>query len=110
MTGVIERVTLTHLQIPLKEPFRISSGEVAIKDAILVTLATGDGEGVGESSPMAAGFGYSTDTPLEWIYRYARQARLVDGADEVHRMVLDRMLADEGDGFWRWEVADAADG
>ena len=21
--------------------------------------------------------GYSTDTPLEWIYRYARQARLV---------------------------------
>jgi acyl-CoA dehydrogenase len=48
--------------------------------------------------------GYSTDTPLEWIYRYARQARLVDGADEVHRMVLDRMLAEEGDGFWRWEV------
>ncbi|MEO1459013.1 MAG: acyl-CoA dehydrogenase family protein, partial [Pseudomonadota bacterium] len=27
--------------------------------------------------------GYSTDTVLEWIYRYARQARLVDGADEV---------------------------
>ncbi|MEJ7639861.1 MAG: enolase C-terminal domain-like protein [Singulisphaera sp.] len=63
MTGVIERVTLTHLQIPLKEPFRISAGEVAIKDAILVSLATSDGEGVGESSPMAAGFGYSTDTP-----------------------------------------------
>ena len=63
MTGVIERVRLTHLQIPLKEPFRISSGEVAIKDAILVTLVTSDGEGVGESSPMAAGFGYSTDTP-----------------------------------------------
>lgn len=36
--------------------------------------------------------GYSTDTPLEWIYRYARQARLVDGADEVHKMVLDRYL------------------
>ena len=46
--------------------------------------------------------GYSTDTPLEWIYRYARQARLVDGADEVHRMVLDRMLAEERGGFWRW--------
>ena len=28
--------------------------------------------------------GYSKDTPLEWIYRYARQARLVDGASEVH--------------------------
>lgn len=48
--------------------------------------------------------GYSTDTPLEWIYRYARQARLVDGADEVHRMVLDRALQAEGRGFWRWPV------
>ena len=36
-TSPIERVVLTHLQIPLKEPFRISGGEVAIKDAILVT-------------------------------------------------------------------------
>ena len=49
--------------------------------------------------------GYSKDTPLEWIYRYARQARLVDGADEVHRMVLERSLAKEGRGFWRWEAA-----
>ncbi|MDP4025258.1 acyl-CoA dehydrogenase family protein [Methylobacterium sp. NEAU 140] len=49
--------------------------------------------------------GYSTDTPLEWIYRYARQARLVDGADEVHKMVLNRNLEAEGDAFWRWEVA-----
>ena len=48
--------------------------------------------------------GYSTDTVLEWIYRYARQARLVDGADEVHKMVLHRFLADEGDGFWQWPV------
>jgi acyl-CoA dehydrogenase len=48
--------------------------------------------------------GYSTDTPLEWIYRYARQARLVDGADEVHRMVLDRALAKQGRAFWRWDA------
>jgi len=47
--------------------------------------------------------GYSTDTPLEWIYRYARQARLVDGADEVHKMVLHRHLEQEGDSFWGWE-------
>ena len=46
--------------------------------------------------------GYSKDTVLEWIYRYARQARLVDGADEVHRMVLNRFLAQEGTDFWRW--------
>ena len=54
---------LTHLQIPLKEPFRISGGEVAVKDAILVTVETSSGMGLGESSPMAAGFGYSSDTP-----------------------------------------------
>ena len=48
--------------------------------------------------------GYSTDTPLEWIYRYARQARLVDGADEVHKMVLNRTLEAEGDAFWSWPV------
>jgi len=46
--------------------------------------------------------GYSRDTVLEWIYRYAPQARLVDGADEVHRMVLSQALAREGESFWRW--------
>jgi acyl-CoA dehydrogenase len=49
--------------------------------------------------------GYSKDTVLEWIYRYARQARLVDGADEVHRMVLNRFLTEEGSGFWTWPVS-----
>jgi acyl-CoA dehydrogenase len=49
--------------------------------------------------------GYSKDTVLEWIYRYARQARLVDGADEVHKMVLSRFLGEEGRGFWRWSIA-----
>ena len=48
--------------------------------------------------------GYSTDTILEWIYRYARQARLVDGADEVHKMVLYRHLDEAARGFWQWDV------
>lgn len=48
--------------------------------------------------------GYSRDTPLEWIYRYARQARLVDGASEVHKMVLAGLLRDEGPDFWRWSA------
>src|SRR5262249_19539645 len=62
-TSPIERVVLTHLQIPLKEPFRISGGEVAIKDAILVSVEPSSAIGHGESSPMAASFGYSADTP-----------------------------------------------
>ena len=49
--------------------------------------------------------GYSKDTVLEWIYRYARQARLVDGADEVHQMVLNRFVQKEDSGFWHWPVA-----
>jgi acyl-CoA dehydrogenase len=46
--------------------------------------------------------GYSKDTILEWIYRYARSARLVDGADEVHKMVLARFLREQGRDFWGW--------
>jgi len=46
--------------------------------------------------------GYSKDTVLEWIYRYARQARLVDGADEVHKMVLARHYAELKSDFWQW--------
>jgi O-succinylbenzoate synthase len=62
-TDPIERVVLTHMQVPFKEPFRISGGEVAIKDAILVEVETASGIGLGESSPMASSFGYSADTP-----------------------------------------------
>lgn len=46
--------------------------------------------------------GYSKDTPLEWMCRYARQARLVDGASEVHKMVLSRSLLNERTDFWKW--------
>ena len=44
--------------------------------------------------------GYSKDTVLEWIYRYARQAQLVDGASEVHKMVIARAVPNRKD-FWR---------
>jgi len=46
--------------------------------------------------------GYSTDTVVEWIYRAARAARLVDGASEVHMMVLARFMREEGRDFWQW--------
>ena len=36
--------------------------------------------------------GYSTDMPLEMLYRYARHARFVDGADEVHRESVARQI------------------
>lgn len=36
--------------------------------------------------------GFSTDMPLERMYRSARSARLVDGADEVHKSTLARRI------------------
>ncbi len=36
--------------------------------------------------------GYSTDLPLEGMYRYARAARIYDGPDEVHRASVARQV------------------
>jgi acyl-CoA dehydrogenase len=36
--------------------------------------------------------GYSTDMPLEAMYRYARAARFYDGPDEVHRESVARRI------------------
>ena len=36
--------------------------------------------------------GYSTDLPLEGMYRFARAARIYDGPDEVHRQSVARQV------------------
>jgi acyl-CoA dehydrogenase len=36
--------------------------------------------------------GYSTDLPLERMYRFARSARIYDGPDEVHRVSVARQI------------------
>jgi acyl-CoA dehydrogenase len=36
--------------------------------------------------------GYSTDLPLEQMYRFARAARIYDGPDEVHRVSVARQI------------------
>ncbi len=38
------------------------------------------------------GLGYSTDLPLEAMYRFARAARIYDGPDEVHRASVARQI------------------
>jgi acyl-CoA dehydrogenase len=52
--------------------------------------------------------GYSKDTILEWVYRAARAARLVDGASEVHKMVLARFMREEGREFWNWSTGETS--
>jgi alkylation response protein AidB-like acyl-CoA dehydrogenase len=45
--------------------------------------------------------GVTADTPLERMYREARYARIYDGPDEVHRMVVARrLLKDPGSAPW----------
>ena len=50
------------------------------------------------------GLGVTDDTPLAVMYRMARGARIYDGADEVHRMVVARRIlrAFEDGGTWRF--------
>jgi acyl-CoA dehydrogenase len=72
----------------------ISMAKVQVADALHLCADT--------AIQLCGARGYSTDTPLEWIYRYARQARLVDGATEVHQQVLARLFREERGEFWRW--------
>src|SRR5437773_4726967 len=58
----MKNIRLNWVQIPLHEPFRISSGAVAVKDAIVVQYRKDGVTGWGEASPMAGAF-YSQETP-----------------------------------------------
>ena len=46
--------------------------------------------------------GVTSDTPLERMYREARYARLYDGPDEVHRMVVARTLLSADPSAYPW--------
>jgi acyl-CoA dehydrogenase len=46
--------------------------------------------------------GVTSDTPLEKMYREARYARLYDGPDEVHRMVVARQLLSSDPSTFPW--------
>jgi acyl-CoA dehydrogenase len=50
------------------------------------------------------GLGVTDDTPLAMMYRMARGARIYDGADEVHKMVVARRILKsfEDGGTWRF--------
>jgi len=50
------------------------------------------------------GLGVTDDTPLAVMYRMARGARIYDGADEVHKMVVARRIlrSFEDGGTWRF--------
>jgi acyl-CoA dehydrogenase len=82
----------------------LDQGERAQAEVSMAKIAVADvlHKAVDTAIQLCGARGYAKDTLLEWIYRYARQARLVDGASEVHKMVLARVFLDQDRDFWRW--------
>ncbi|MFG1301885.1 acyl-CoA dehydrogenase family protein [Xanthobacter sp. V3C-3] len=95
--------------LTMKAAFELDRGGLARKEISMAKIRAANTLhlAVDTAIQINGARGYSKDTVLEWIYRYARQARLVDGADAVHEMVLNRFLEKEGDAFWNWPVAEA---
>jgi acyl-CoA dehydrogenase len=83
---------------------KLDRGDFARREISMAKVAVADvlHKAVDTAIQLNGARGYSKDTVLEWIYRYARQARLVDGASEVHRMVLARFYMGERNDFWAW--------
>jgi acyl-CoA dehydrogenase len=92
--------------LTMRAAWALDQGSKARKEVSMAKTQVADAlhQAVDTAIQLNGARGYSKDTVLEWIYRYARQARLVDGASEVHKMVLHRFLAEEGRDFWRWST------
>jgi acyl-CoA dehydrogenase len=90
--------------ITMRAAWKLANGDFARKEVSMAKNHVADTlqKAVDTALQLNGARGYSKDTPLEWIYRYARQARLVDGASEVHKMVLSRFYRNERDNFWSW--------
>jgi acyl-CoA dehydrogenase len=84
--------------------WKLDQGDFARKEVSMAKIHVADTlhKAIDTAIQLCGARGYSKDLPLEWMYRYARQARLVDGASEVHKMVLSRTYLNEGLDFWSW--------
>ena len=86
--------------------WKLAQGDFARKEVSIAKVVVADTlhDVVDTAIQMLGAKGYSKDTILEWMYRYQRQSRLVDGASEVHKMVLSKYYMKEGDSFFGWGV------
>jgi len=89
----------------MKAAWKLDQGDFARREVSMAKIQVADTlhKAVDTALQLCGALGYSADTPLEWMYRYARQARLVDGASEVHKMVLAGAYMAEGTDFWDWK-------
>ncbi len=85
-----------------KAAWKLDQGSFARKEVSMAKVQVSETlhKAIDTAIQLCGARGYSKDTPLEWMYRYARQARLVDGASEVHKMVLASAFLSEGLEFW----------
>ena len=92
--------------LTMRAAWLLDQGEFARKEISMAKIVVADvlHQSADTALQLLGARGYSKDTVVEWIYRYARQARLVDGASEVHKGVLARYLREEGIRFWQWRV------
>src|SRR3712207_6101244 len=93
--------------LTMRAAWLLDQGNLARKEISMANVVVADAlhRAVDTSLQLLGARGYSKDEPVEWMYRYARQARLVDGASEVHRMVLANFLRREGKDFFSWGAA-----
>ena len=91
--------------LTMRAAAKLDTGDFARKEVSMAKIAVSETlhKAIDTAIQLRGARGYSKDTPLEWMYRYARQARLVDGASETHKMVLARFLLNEGIDFWSWD-------
>ncbi len=91
--------------LTMRAAWRLDQGDFARQDVSMAKIHVSETlhNAVDTAIQLCGARGYSKDTPLEWMYRYARQARLVDGASEVHKMVLARLYMEEQHDFWSWQ-------
>ena len=90
--------------LTMRAAWKLAQGDQARPEVSMAKIYVADllHRAADVSIQLCGARGYSKDTPLEWIYRYARQARILDGASEVHAMLLSRSYFDKGRGFWSW--------
>jgi alkylation response protein AidB-like acyl-CoA dehydrogenase len=85
---------------------RIDDGDEARVEVSLIKFFAARvlNEVIDRALQVHGGLGMTDDTPLAVMYRMARGARIYDGADEVHKMVVARRIlrAFEGGGTWRF--------
>lgn len=106
MMGEVAKEIHVGRLLTMHAAWKLDQGDYARKEISMAKIHVADTlhKAADTAIQLCGARGYSKDTLLEWIYRYARQARLVDGASEIHKMVLSRSYLSEKHDFFQWGV------